>query len=618
MATFSVLVEVEFAGGVWTDVSAYVRAAEGISIRRGRTDEQGEIQPGTMTLTLINDGRFTPGLASSPYYPNVKKGRRIRCSVVVGVTTYRRYDGYVNEWPVEWEGGTALSLVNITCTDLFKRLGLLAPMKSLLEEEFLYLEPDAYYTLGEESDTTSAGDTSGHSQASMKVYQVAGASGVVDFGAAEGPGTDDLPAPLFTPFSATQGKGLRADLDAAAPTGLVVACWLNTTTSGRDFLQVCNRFTGVGGAASVLNIDVDGTLRVVAFDGDDFLGGDFGSILATDLADGADHFVAVHINTAGGVFITIDDTTPGGGLSYGAIPRIDVYDRIVAGGFKDPLNGASNLYSGTLSHIWWKRTNTMPDWSFVWSAGNGDTESTTDRFTRLRGLLNLGGAVLGSSTTQMDPQASGGKAPIEALRDVAAVEGGLVYASRSAAELLFECRNYRYNKASALTLTVTDVQGDLTWSDDDQPLVNDVTNRRDGGADQRVTDAASIAAYGIYSGGQSQPWASDYDALAAAQWEVYKGADPPPRVTQVGVKANTIAQHVGVLGLDLSDVVTLSGLPATAPATSVALHIEGYDERIEIGMHTISFNTSPAATSAVWQIGVAGRSELGLTTRLAL
>lgn len=765
------IVEVDWPNtDTWTDVTRYVRDEAGIHITRGRGDEQAEIQPGTMTLTFHNDGRFTPGLPSGAYYPNVRKNRPIRCRLVtwtknmvtnssvetdtsgwsaagtavptlarsttraqsgaasllvtwgtggtgpaaqitmyglevggvytasayvyvpsggspavrLGVsgistgtassttnafqrithtftatntyavlqvspstsptsghqvwvdavqvesgssaTTYSstdatistRFVGRVNEWPLEWHDGPVLGLTTITATDIMKKLGGLAPMRSLLEEELLYLTPDAYYTLGEASGATSAGDTSGKGQSSMKVYQIAGAGGSVEFGAADGPGTDDLPAVQFSPFSSTQGKGLRGDLDAVAGS-CVIACWMSTTINNRDFLQICNRVAGLGGAMAILNIDpVDSSLRVNVFNGDAATGGDFGSILATNLADGANHLVAVQIKSDGGVFINIDGVDGASGLAYGSIIRTDVYDRIVAGGFKDPDGTGSNLFDGVLSHVWFKRTTTMPSWTDVWSAGNGLTESTTARFSRLCRLIGITGTTRGSSSTQIDPQAAGGKSPIAALRDVAGVEAGLVYGSRSAEAVVFETRSWRYNKSSSITLTASDIWDDLQWSDDDQPLLNDCTNHRDSGADQRVTNAASIAEYGTYDGGTSQPWASDADALAAAQWAVYKGADPPPRITQVTVAASTLASYSTVLGLDISDVITLTSLPAPSPSSTLDLHVEGYDETISMVMHKISLNTSPASVNRVWQLGVAGYSELGTTTRLAL
>jgi hypothetical protein len=68
----------------WTDVTDYVLTAEGIRIGHGRGDEFSQASPNTCVLTLDNsDGRFTPGLASSPYYPNVKIGRPLRVQAMI-------------------------------------------------------------------------------------------------------------------------------------------------------------------------------------------------------------------------------------------------------------------------------------------------------------------------------------------------------------------------------------------------------------------------------------------------------------------------------------------------------------------------------------------------------
>lgn len=70
------------ASRTWTDVTEYVKTAEGISISHARQDEFSQPGPNTCSLTLKNaDGRFTPGLATSPYYPNVKIGRPLRVAV---------------------------------------------------------------------------------------------------------------------------------------------------------------------------------------------------------------------------------------------------------------------------------------------------------------------------------------------------------------------------------------------------------------------------------------------------------------------------------------------------------------------------------------------------------
>ncbi|HEY3258963.1 MAG TPA: hypothetical protein VGJ95_01625, partial [Pseudonocardiaceae bacterium] len=165
MADFpwQVKIEVAFASQpmaaspTWTDISTYASAVNPLSISRGRPDEFSDVQPGTMSLLLNNaDGRFTRGRVASPYYPNVRNGRRIRVSIIYSSTTYVRFDGHVNEWPTTWEEGTggAQSWVTVTATDRSKRLGQTGELRSMVEEEILRdaIAPDsthgsAYYPL---------------------------------------------------------------------------------------------------------------------------------------------------------------------------------------------------------------------------------------------------------------------------------------------------------------------------------------------------------------------------------------------------------------------------------------------------------------------------------------
>jgi len=83
----TVKVEVAFNAGfttaaasrTWTDVTAYLRRSPGVNFAFGRGDERAAADANRLSMTLNNsDGRFTPGNASSPYYPNVKLGRPVR------------------------------------------------------------------------------------------------------------------------------------------------------------------------------------------------------------------------------------------------------------------------------------------------------------------------------------------------------------------------------------------------------------------------------------------------------------------------------------------------------------------------------------------------------------
>jgi len=59
----------------WVDVGPWVQLDQGAATSRGRQTEGSEPQVGSFSCTLNNsDGRFTPGLSTSPYYPYVTDG----------------------------------------------------------------------------------------------------------------------------------------------------------------------------------------------------------------------------------------------------------------------------------------------------------------------------------------------------------------------------------------------------------------------------------------------------------------------------------------------------------------------------------------------------------------
>ncbi len=103
----AVKVEAKFDGSTWVDISSKVKMAAGISVNRGRESEVDDpVAVGTVSLALDNsDGRFSPELASSPYYPYVVAGVPVRVSVYVSGAWRVRGYGTVQEWktdPLSW------------------------------------------------------------------------------------------------------------------------------------------------------------------------------------------------------------------------------------------------------------------------------------------------------------------------------------------------------------------------------------------------------------------------------------------------------------------------------------------------------------------------------------
>lgn len=74
--------------GTWTDVSSYVRqedGSQGITITRGRQNEQGRVSPATSTFALNNrDGRFSNRNPTGTYYGLLPRNTQVRHSAGTG------------------------------------------------------------------------------------------------------------------------------------------------------------------------------------------------------------------------------------------------------------------------------------------------------------------------------------------------------------------------------------------------------------------------------------------------------------------------------------------------------------------------------------------------------
>jgi hypothetical protein len=223
----------------------------------------------------------------------------------------------------------------------------------------------------------------------------------------------------------------------------------------------------------------------------------------------------------------------------------------------------------------------------------------------------------------MGAQQTSGVQPIEAMRQVAAVEQGVLFMSRDG-KLTFHARGRRYNTSPAFTLDVSlgQLAADLTFPGDDFGMTNDMTVTRPDGAAARITDPSSINEFGLYRDSAEIPAGSTDELASAASWRVFTYGQPRVRIPQVTVDLISLDQQApslcaSVIAAEISAKIRLANLPGQAPTTTVDVFVEGYTEIASLGHWLISFNTSPGDVSDVWQLGVAGHSELGVTTRVA-
>jgi len=106
----------------YTDVSDYVLK---IDIKRGRQQALSEIGTGICTVVFDNqDRRFDPTNTSSPYSPNVIPNKPIRISATYDSTTYRLFEGFIEQFPQQFVASGNQSITTVTALDAFALFNL--------------------------------------------------------------------------------------------------------------------------------------------------------------------------------------------------------------------------------------------------------------------------------------------------------------------------------------------------------------------------------------------------------------------------------------------------------------------------------------------------------------
>ncbi|MGW0032129.1 carbohydrate binding domain-containing protein [Streptomyces sp. NPDC003314] len=536
-------------------------------------------------------------------------------------THHARFYGMVTSWPMGWEG--LASEVQITASDMMKWLSRRPSLGPMLVEEIQGDEAQLYYPLSEPESSTTAGDQSGYARPSLAIGQTS-TGGTLTFGSGDGPPSDELPCPTFTPASASAGKYLRTTItplltsDGSTGTPIpgdqVFEAWFSTSTMGRTIM------TWSSGAAASFDSGIrfgldpgSGQLQVTEFL---FGGGSTTSTTAStaNLADGRPHHLVwdeaghdvwvdgVRYPVGTGVWqdrriLTVGATETGTGLWSGTISHVAAYVRI--GGFPAVSEMVEHYAAGMTGH---------------------DGESSWIRMYRLAGYARIPGVTPQGTFSAVASQGQLGSSPLSHMQDVEQTEAGRLFADRASAWLIFQSRTVRYNPTSAVTLAYADLEtDDVQVSDDDQKQVNLVKATRPGGATQRVQDPDSIALDGIAEQQLTLLKTTDAEVLDAATWLVVRYADPQPEMRQLPVQASTLptATYRALLDADISTVLTVIDLPDEALSPTTTVLVEGYTEQIRQNQHDLDYHTSRADLGAVWVLDDPAYSVLGTTTRLA-
>lgn len=566
------------ADRTWTDVSEWLELADRggpISIQFGRSDERSTADANSLTLTFDNsDGRFTAGLASGAYYPNVRIGRPIRVTTTpVDGSESVRFVGFVESWPVSWDGTDEHATAEISATSRLARLGYDAALSSVIEETILADSPLAYYTLGEPEGALSVADSSGNAQPSLTQ---AGSGAAVGFGSATGPGTDDLTAASFA-----GGRYLTGPSPTMSPNVSTLEFFFNVS------------------AAPVASTTLAGSsTEFVEMDSSGHIVGRFGATTTGTYADGNTHHVAVVAITPvpNGEYLFIDGELV---ASTTGLPNPLPQGTVTLVG-ANPLAGITA--TATIAHVAiFSAALTLARIADHAAAGLDGfaAESADDRLERYAAWGGIPAAEVATEAATINVAAidSTGSTVVDLMRRIEASEGGVLFDDRDGT-LTFHSRSHRYDPDTlTLDMAAQQIGADFSTQLDRDGVLNDVTASNSAGTvTARVVDTASRDDLGPMASSLETLSTDDGEPYRTAAWWVNRSAEPKPRVPSLSVDLLTFAaapSQDDILAATMGTLVTVTGQPSQAPTATGSYFIEGCTETIGPASYTLAFNVSP-------------------------
>jgi hypothetical protein len=490
--------------------------------------------------------------------------------------------------------------------------------------------PAAYFPLGESSNSQTAGNAGPYQQGALAITSFAG-DGEIDFGSGTGPGTDELSAPMFLPTSPTAGgKYLSGELYnmPGGVTGLTLEAFFRVKpgTNTRDITALETAF----GRRAELSINSDGTLH--GFTTGNNAVANYHLLSSTVVNSGGTYHAALTEHIRGS---TVTARLYRNGIQVATTTytdsAIEQYKNLYVGG--EPVGG--QLFEGTISHVAAYST-ALPASRIAQHAAAGLTaliERTDQRLHRIADWIGIPMADrdfdIGDSTVGW--QGTSGQQAIGAMQECEATEGpGSAFFVAGDGKLTFHAQTRRINAPVFITLDATDpaqVDPSLEFPGDDFALFNDVTGDRPREGQVRWTNDTSIREYGLYRTSVSTIHAYDNEAAANVQWIAENYGTPRNRVPNLICNLYDLVSRGGTTWLNLvttllqteiSKKIRIINLPDEAPVSTIDVFVEGTVETIGVGTWTLQFYCSPADFGAVWQLGISGASELGLTTILGL
>mgnify|MGYP005612753853 FL=1 len=532
-----------------------------------------------------------------------------------------RFDGYVDEWPIEWpSGGDNDSRSAVRVFDLQSRLSRARTLDSVITETYRLDSPGWHFPLDESSESASAGDRSG-SGSTLEARQV-NTGGELTFASGTGPGTDGASAPTFAPVDRYNGLyllGIAPEVDPLGRHRTLSAVALTSTLQHQCIVEWCDAY-GVG---IILGTNSSGN-AVAKWTNPWDTSKNVTVTSASIYADGQTHTFAATLSNDGAGTSTlrlyVDGVERGTAATFTTaaigyiLPQLK---RISVGG-----TAFGDMFTGTISHVagYGSVLTTLADHHAAASTGFAGDRSD-ERIERIASWIDFPAALMNLDVgdTTIGHVDSTGKSPWSYMQDVADTEAGVLFIDTTGV-LTLHNRTRGYDSAAAVDVSVSAevIDPDVRLASGIAGVVNDITVSRSGGASVRVVDAASVSTYGVLGESISIIGDSDLDVLNRANWELAMRSTPVVKLPELTLDGLTEpGTAAAVRGLDIGSRVQITGMPSQAPSSAADLRVQGYTERIGAGGWTLTANTTPFLPIAPLILDDDPRGRTDSTNRIA-
>lgn len=568
----------------WTEITADVRVADGITIEGGQRDEGNQVDATSCRLTLNNRaGTYSPRNPEGAHFGLLARNTPLR--VQWDGTT--RFVGYVSEWPTRWDITGNDSWVPLQASGVLRRLAQSGTITSALATRIPGQNPIAYWPMEDQ-----AGDVirSGSLTPGVRPMIVSG----FDFGS-----DSELPGSLPLP---TCGPG--AAYSAFVPTGHGSTQFRVAFMLHMDTPTATNRIAFVlisGGRVAQWNIAVTASDILVTSYNEDGTQIFSRSQAATGLFG---HWVRVYLQCQqnGSDVDWGLGWSPVDGSSGGAI--VDTYSGAVGEVERVHLTargaGADTMALGHLT----VHDSAQDIYGDASAAYVGET--ALDRAERIAANVGVAWTSVGTDSATMGPQPL--ETPLGILRDCEAADGGLLYELDGG--LAYLARSALYNQAVAVELDVASGHlGVPEPTDDDQQLVNDVTASRPNGSQFRYVDQDSVDRVGRYPTSVDANVNHDVALEDAASWRVHLGTVDAMRwpVLSVNLARNPDLIDAWLTTRPGSRFTVDHAIPQL-PGIAIDVLVMGWSETITPYGYVLELNAVPASP---WDVGVLDDDVLG-------